>query len=309
LLFPQLGERVAVTKEKDFLTIILVPSAKSKLHKIKIPYKYLYAGLVAGLFVVFITAYLFFRFISLSIENDRLDTLVQENSHLIRTNTQMQNELDSIMERVNSLETWKKKIYRMLDITPSEFGVGNIVDASNIDRYYPEAMIEKLNYTTGLLDKDFKQIEPKVKEQVARLASIPSIWPAYGYITSWMGYRIDPFTKKRTFHKGVDIVGQLGTPIIAPADGIIIRTQEVNESNRRMGFGNAVYIEHRFGYITKYAHLSRIAVKKFQKVKRGDVIGYMGNTGRSVSTHLHYEVLYNSVNVNPYDYMLDEPSL
>ena len=292
-------------KDKKNLVVILVPSAKSKLYKKKIPYLYLNIGLVFGLILVFVISFVFFKFISLSMQMDRLDQLAKENSELNRINSKLQAELDNFAQRFEGLNSIKRKLYNMLNITTSEVGIGDFPEPNNMDSRYPQALIEKTNYMAEQLEKHFNQIEPEVKKQVTRLASIPSIWPVKGYITSYMGHRIDPFTKKKAFHPGVDISNRLGTPIVATADGIAIRVEQVTRDSRRKGMGNIVVIEHRFGYKTKYGHLDKIAIKRLQRIKRGDIIGYMGNTGRATGTHLHYEVIYNGVNKNPLGHMLD----
>ncbi len=291
--------------ENKNLVLIVIPSAKSKLLKLKIPYKYLKFGLPVGLLLVFLFAFIIFKFISLSMQVSSIDDLARENSELERINSKLQMEVENIEERLESLNATKQKLYAMLDITPAEAGVGDFPETENYDSRYPQTLIEKEKYNVSQLEKHFSKIEPEVKKQEARLASIPSIWPVKGYITSYMGYRSDPFTKKRTYHPGVDIDNKLGTPIIAPADGIVTRVETVTKKNRRQGMGNVIVLEHRFGYKTKFGHLDKVNVKKFQKVKRGQLIGYLGSTGRSTGTHLHYEIIYNKINVNPLNYMLD----
>ncbi|WP_029894466.1 M23 family metallopeptidase [Desulfohalovibrio reitneri] len=131
------------------------------------------------------------------------------------------------------------------------------------------------------------------------LAATPSIWPTEGWVTSEFGYRTSPFTGKREFHKGLDISSPMGTPIYAPAKGKIIFT------GRDGSYGNSIAVDHGTGVVTKYAHLHRSAVKRGQEVARGELIGYVGNTGRSTGPHLHYEVRLNGVPVNPMRYILN----
>jgi murein DD-endopeptidase MepM/ murein hydrolase activator NlpD len=120
-------------------------------------------------------------------------------------------------------------------------------------------------------------------------------------VSDYFGWRIDPFTKKPTRHLGLDITGHSGTPIYATGHGIVTRA-EVSI----FGYGRYVEVDHGFGYKTRYAHLRKITVKEGQKVKRGEVVGLMGNTGRSTGTHLHYEVRVNNRPVNPlYFYNMD----
>ena len=116
-------------------------------------------------------------------------------------------------------------------------------------------------------------------------------------MASGFGYRTDPFTKKRRFHQGMDFTAPRGTPVYASGDGVIGRAD-----NRAAGYGKHVRIDHGFGYVSLYAHLNKFNVKRRQKVKRGDIIGYVGSTGRSVGPHLHYEIFKDGKRVNPLNY-------
>jgi murein DD-endopeptidase MepM/ murein hydrolase activator NlpD len=125
----------------------------------------------------------------------------------------------------------------------------------------------------------------------------PSIWPVAGWVTSEFGRRTNPFGGRGEFHTALDIATKLGAPIQAPADGIVANVE------KRPDMGLMIQIEHGRGIMTLYAHLFRAAVSKGQVVKRGDVIGYVGNSGRSTGAHLHYAVSLNGVYVNPRKYL------
>jgi len=127
--------------------------------------------------------------------------------------------------------------------------------------------------------------------------SAPNLWPVEGQVTGSFGERIDPFNGEGAFHSGVDISSNYGHPIVAPADGVIMFTDLLG------GYGKAIMIDHGNGISTRYGHLSGFAVSAGQKVHRGDVIGYVGASGRSTGPHLHYEVRINDTPVNPYKYL------
>ncbi len=146
---------------------------------------------------------------------------------------------------------------------------------------------------------DFEDLIGKLEKKKNLLASTPSIKPVNGWITSRFGYRKSPFTGKRSFHSGLDISNRPGTKIISTADG------KVTYAAEKMYFGNLIILDHGYGKVTKYAHNKKILVKKGQKVKRGDVIALMGNTGKSTGPHLHYEVRINGAPVNPLKYILN----
>ena len=131
------------------------------------------------------------------------------------------------------------------------------------------------------------------------ISSTPAIAPVRGIVTSGFGYRRDPITGQRAFHSGIDISAPPGKPVKSAATGVVVKTEEYG------GLGRAVYVAHGYGITTVYGHLSRISVTPGQKVERGDVVGLVGNTGRSTGYHLHYEVQVEGKSVNPLAYMLD----
>jgi len=144
-----------------------------------------------------------------------------------------------------------------------------------------------------------KELAKFLQERRSVLASTPSIWPVHGWVTSGFGYRISPFTGKRQFHAGLDISTRPGTPIVAPADGVVTFV------GREGGYGRMVAINHGHGLVTRYGHLNSHCVKVGQKIKRGQRLGGVGSSGRSSGPHLHYEVLMSGVPTNPRYYILD----
>jgi murein DD-endopeptidase MepM/ murein hydrolase activator NlpD len=130
-----------------------------------------------------------------------------------------------------------------------------------------------------------------------RANSSPNVWPVDGPVTGSFGERIDPFNGEGAFHSGVDIGSNYGHPVIAPADGVVTFADFLG------GYGKALMLDHGHGISTRYGHLSGFAVAPGQQVHRGDVIGYIGLSGRSTGTHLHYEVRINDTPVNPYKYL------
>ena len=130
-----------------------------------------------------------------------------------------------------------------------------------------------------------------------RANSAPNLWPVEGQITGSFGERIDPFNGEGAFHSGVDISSYVGSPVMAPADGLVTFADFLG------GYGRAVIVDHGHGISTRYGHLSSFAVTAGQHIQRGDTIGYVGLSGRSTGPHLHYEVRINDVPVNPYKYL------
>jgi murein DD-endopeptidase MepM/ murein hydrolase activator NlpD len=143
------------------------------------------------------------------------------------------------------------------------------------------------------LESRLSYVRRDVDRRVALAASTPSIWPAHGWLTGTFGGRSDPFTGEPGFHQGIDIATEKGQPVFATADGAVQSATYTGD------YGNLVVLGHGFGLATRYGHLSTFAVKPGQRVKRGNVIGYVGSTGRSTGAHLHYEILANGSQLNP----------
>jgi murein DD-endopeptidase MepM/ murein hydrolase activator NlpD len=229
-------------------------------------------------------------------------------------------EVDKLQIQLKNMEYRDDNIYRVvlgaepIDKSIREAGVGGM------DRYEEikekgiihDEIIVKLNESVDNLRRKI-YIETKSQDEVVELAenkeklfaSIPAIQPISNKqliaLASGFGLRIHPVYKVKKMHTGIDFAASIGTPIYATADGIIDQL-EVSFS----GYGKMIEIDHGFGYRTRYAHMHGFAVKKGQKVKRGDLIGYVGDTGLSTAPHLHYEVFVNGKHVNPVYYFFND---
>jgi len=146
----------------------------------------------------------------------------------------------------------------------------------------------------------FQQLDEYFKSQTSLLSSTPSVWPLRGWVTSGFGFRKSPFTGLRERHEGIDIAARLGSPVRSTADGVVV------VSGRGYGYGKVVEVDHGYGLVTRYGHNSKHLVKVGDRVKRGQVVAEVGNTGRSTGPHLHYEVLLHGVPVNPNKYIFEE---
>jgi len=167
--------------------------------------------------------------------------------------------------------------------------------------------LDQIEMRTTLQNSSFKDLDRMAKSRKSFLGSIPAIQPVAIDATYWLssdfGYRIDPFTHMRAFHNGLDFASEPGLNVYSTGDGIVEFI-----SNSRYGYGMEILVNHGFGYISRYAHLKKILVEPGQKVKRGQLIGLLGNSGRSTGPHLHYGVNYFDKAVNPYFYYSDDIS-
>ena len=143
----------------------------------------------------------------------------------------------------------------------------------------------------------FQELLNYFRERKSILAATPSVWPVHGWVTSEFGQRISPFSNATEFHRGLDIASRVGKPVFAPADALV---EEVAYDH---GEGNYVKLSHGYGIDTYYGHLVKAGVAVGMRVKRGDVIGYVGNSGRSTGSHLHYSVFVNGLPMNPRKYL------
>jgi murein DD-endopeptidase MepM/ murein hydrolase activator NlpD len=157
----------------------------------------------------------------------------------------------------------------------------------------PDTVLGVLSDLLGVIGSRLDSVRDSVERRHALAQATPSIWPVAGWLSSSYGTRTDPFTKDKDFHPGLDISANYGQPVVAPGEGT------VTTAGPNGAYGNMVALDHGFGIVTKYGHLSRIAVVNGQHVQRGDVIGYVGSTGRSTGAHLHYEVWMNGRLTNP----------
>ncbi|MEZ7893800.1 MAG: peptidoglycan DD-metalloendopeptidase family protein [Polaribacter sp.] len=272
-----------------------------------------YKKTVFGVLSVLLTAFIGFIIFS--------QFLMSPNERAInRENENLQLNLDLFSKRIaessavlNQLQERDNNIYRMYfeaNPIPNEqrkAGFGGVNRYKSLDGYDNSKMIKQLTKDIDILSKQLviqsKSLDEIVilaKEKEKMLAAIPAILPVklvdLTRMASGYKWRMHPILKIRKFHKGMDFTAPTGTPIYASGNGKVIR------SSRSATYGRVVYINHGYGYTTIYAHMSKIKAKRGQNVKRGDLIGYVGNTGRSVSAHLHYEVRKNGKALNPINF-------
>jgi len=221
------------------------------------------------------------------------------------------NKLNLVLE---DIEQRDNNIYRVLFETnpiPSEVrkaGFGGVNRYESLEGFENSDLviettkkIEILTKQIVIQSKSLDEIERLASDKEKLLSSIPSIQPIKNNdltrMASGFGYRTDPFDKSRKMHFGMDFTAPRGTPIYAASDGKVTRAD-----SRSSGYGKHIRIDHGFGYVTLYAHLNKYNVKRNQKVKKGDVIGYVGSTGRSQAPHLHYEVTKDGKKYNPINF-------
>lgn len=220
-------------------------------------------------------------------------------------------QVDEVLENVAERDNNLYRVYFNSSPIPDEqrkAGFGGINRYKVLEGYDNSELVVSTTKRVDVISKELviqskslDEILKLAKEKEKLLVAIPAIQPVKNedlkQMASGFGYRSDPFTKIRKFHAGMDFSAKTGTPIYATGDGVVDRAD-----NTASGYGNHIVIRHGFGYETLYGHLSKYKVRAGQRVKRGDVIGYVGSTGRSEAPHLHYEVHKNGEVVNPLNF-------
>ena len=222
--------------------------------------------------------------------------------------------LDLMNEVLEAIENRDNNIYRIyFNTTPiseeeRKAGFGGVNRYKDLQGFNNSELMENTTKSVDILTKELviqskslDEIVALAKQKEKLLAAIPAIQPVKNedlkQMASGYGYRSDPFTKIRKFHYGMDFTARTGTPIYATVDGVVYKADA-----SLSGYGNHIEINHGYGYKTLYAHLSKYNCRPGQRVKRGDIIGYVGSTGRSQAPHLHYEVFKGSERVNPLNF-------
>lgn len=241
------------------------------------------------------------------IQKREFENLKFRYSLLNKKMSQIDEVLNEIAERDNNLY----RVYFNADPIPLEqrkAGFGGVNRYKDLEGFDNSALLTNTSKQMDIITKELV-IQSKSLDEIYKLAqskekllaAIPAIQPIKNEdlkrMASGYGYRNDPFTKIRKFHAGMDFSAKTGTPVYATGDATVIRA-----NNAMSGYGNLIILRHGFGYETYYAHLSKYNVRVGQKVKRGDLIGFVGNTGRSEGPHLHYEVHINGKVVNPINF-------
>jgi murein DD-endopeptidase MepM/ murein hydrolase activator NlpD len=241
--------------------------------------------------------------LTLRTQSLELEELSARNEHLQQANGQFENRLAAVAERLTQFEQTAGRLADGLGVEDPALAQpaagGPALDApSRSDRGSVLAEeLGALQSRSNRLDGSLEELDRVFQDRARLLAATPNTMPTQGWFSHGFGWRKDPFTGQRQFHRGIDIVNHTGTPVRATADGIVSRAMRVSD------YGKTLDLSHGFGYVTRYAHLSEILVRPGQKVRRGEVIGRIGSTGRSTGPHLHYEVFRDSRRVNPWKYL------
>jgi murein DD-endopeptidase MepM/ murein hydrolase activator NlpD len=292
----------------SFYTFIVIPAASSRLHKLKLPIRTLYLLASIGILLFFVAVGLGFSYAKMAFKAADYDKLQTENTDLKIQRKNLEVVTRKLGDKLSNLESISAKIQTLIenDNASKRNKVNSpAIGGSTVDYTTAELLrganlkegIDLLKGRTAEMESHLSLLEQVAVQRATALQFTPNIWPVKGAITSHYGNRADPFNGEAELHLGLDISALFNSQVHAPADGVVLYAE------RKAAYGNLLILDHGNGLTTRYGHLSRSLVRVGQKVKRGDIVGLVGMTGRTTAPHLHYEVRRNDRPVNPRTYL------
>lgn len=306
---------MAKKKRDQSVTLLVVPDDSTKVFSLKLDAKLFIALFLVWIASIGFTAFIITRHINYRATDEYSKYLKAKHREFAKAMIETRETVKRVAEVDKQLRDLLQLKSRAAIIKYTGFGGPSYIDTKLLEnevkngdeiisRKAFELAVKYVDEQAGANEKSFQEIVKYITDQRAKLTAVPSGWPIKGWITCGFGSRIDPFSGALSFHGGVDIANDLGTPIKATADGVI------NYADfERGGYGNLVVINHGNGYMTRYGHMQKYVCSPGQHIKKGQIIGYCGTTGKSTAPHVHYEVLLNSVGVNPVKYLNKEVAL
>ena len=295
---------------KKFYTVLVLPDASSEIRTFHIA-KRLLVALAASASLVFV-AFLFFIYQAVSLNGHMLElrklrVAASQQASLMQKTNRLETELAALREfdlRLRTAAGLETKESSFLAAGGADTLSSRSLMVAAVAHQTPPTdnlpmELDRLSHEMNNRTKSFQELIDQLEAKRSVLASTPTIWPVKGWLTAGFGYRRSPFTGLRQMHEGVDISNSVGTPVIAPADGMVSYAGPLG------GFGNVISIDHGHNISTFYAHLQQHKVSQGQRIKRGDLVALVGTTGRATGPHLHYEIQVNGSPVDPSKYIID----
>ncbi len=300
--------------KKTYYSILIIHDRADRLSKYKISNIALAVVGVCALIIFMASSYMLYSYFNIRLEMLELSYYTEENRMQQDQIEIFEKQFKNVTAEVERMTETNNMICAILNIGPAAgdsemFGIGGtpngdkeLTGHNNGDEVIAGkimADIAQLEEKSKHQERSLQQLLVFFEDQDNLLNSTPSIWPTKGFLCSTFGFRRDPINRSIKMHEGYDIANKLGTPIHATADGIVIF------ASIESGYGNFIRIDHGYGITSNYGHLSAILVHVGDRVTRGQKIGLMGSTGRSIGSHCHYEVRINGIQVDPSNYILN----
>ncbi len=309
----------AMKKKERTYSVIIVSDALASSKDFVVTHRFIKNAIIAFSVLVLIFGFMIYDYLTISFDTQRIKRLETDNTQKDQQIEKLVTKIESLETNLEQMESFKKKILVATGLTSptalTEVGRGGAEAPLDSQLANPPVQmpaspaslplnerIDSLEQISGKalkINETLQFVDSFLDKQKVRLASTPTIWPVHGLLTDSFGTRVHPLTGKPDHHSGQDIATQLGSPVMATADGYVLMT----DFNRYLG--KNVVIDHGFGFQTRYGHLYEFAVKEGEHVKRRQIIGYVGSTGSSTAPHLHYEVIVYNKPQNPMDFIFD----
>jgi murein DD-endopeptidase MepM/ murein hydrolase activator NlpD len=303
--------QAVMKKGSEHLTVMCIPHSEKKIITLHISNFTLFFGLMILILVIALSS---LNIVSTSTTKQEVSNLIQLSKNWKIKEKLLRGEIDGVNDKMESLKPEIEKLYSYAASTKDKFinlfAQGGSTEpsgpaaATNLPSKLPDEFydLQQIKNDIVLSRKYIEQIKNFINERESLFSKLPSVWPLKvgGYITSPYGWRKYPFGRHRSeWHKGLDIASWPGAPVIATADGSVIY------AGWQSGYGLHLIVQHEYGFQTHYAHLSRIKAFVGKRVKKGDVIGFLGKSGTTTGYHLHYEVRIGMADVSPLPYIMN----
>ena len=305
------------SKKTRNYSVIIVSDATSTNKEFTVSSKLVRNAVLSFTLLIIFFGFIIFHYLTMTLDEQKMKRLEFEAQEKRQKISELSSTVEILNKRLKNMEIYKERIMVATGLTSPlalrEVGsggpdtsmggspdlAGSQVAPGSLPLKNPTPQTADIRIQAQKIEDSLKTVEKYVNQQKLQLAATPAIWPTRGFISGVFGNRLHPFTGRWEFHNAIDIATQLGNKVIAPADGVVLVAET------RDYYGRIVIIDHGFGYVTRYGHLSGFNIREGQHVKRYDVIGYVGTSGRSNGPHLHYEVRYYEKPMNPMDFILD----
>lgn len=279
-------------------SILIIPEGSHKVRRFLVSRKALtIVGSTVGVMLLILFA-ISIDYLRTKVDRHELTRLRSENHEQQKELRLLATRLEDLRKEMVVLAQNDAKVRAMAQLGRSkseiQVGVGGPPEESlGADLAGIQRQIDQMREAIDLRRESQEELHGFLADQRSLFSAKPKGWPVHGWTTSGFGVRMSPFSGNRVMHEGIDIAARIGTPIHSPADGVVTQAEFVD------GYGRLVVLDHGYGYKTYYGHNSKTFVKVGQKVRRGDLLAAVGNSGSSTGSHLHYEVRFNGVPVNP----------
>jgi len=293
------------TMDRKFYTFLIFPGAHGRLHKLRLPFYLVHLVLALSVVGIMTVAALASSYARMLLKVANYNSLRTEREALKTQYRTLENVVSQTNAKLGSLQSLAAEValsYGFGEPRRPRFPQAVLILATQTNTtvessYHASLYAFNLMRATALNSPADSIAQGLVPEHLLNRSTVPSVWPVRGQITAGFGERMDPLSGEGAFHAGLDISASYGAKVEAAADGIVF------VAGPESGYGNAVLIDHGYGITTKYGHLSKIDVVVGQEVKRAQVIGAVGMTGKTTGPHLHYEVHVHEAPVNPAKYL------